>query len=82
MRITCPHCEQPGKIRTSRTITRMTREAYVQCENLDCCHVWKVIIGAVTTIAPSINPNTAVYLHPTKRPREEDDRQLPLIETQ
>ena len=48
--ILCPHCGRPGRIRTSRTITPITREAYVQCENIECCHVWKVIISAVTTI--------------------------------
>jgi ssDNA-binding Zn-finger/Zn-ribbon topoisomerase 1 len=67
MRIHCPHCGHPGRIRTSRTITQITREAYVQCENIRCCHVWKIIISAVTTIVPSIHPNPEVFIRPAKK---------------
>jgi ssDNA-binding Zn-finger/Zn-ribbon topoisomerase 1 len=67
MRIACPHCGQPGKIRTSRTVTPLTREAYVQCENIQCCHVWKIIISAVTTIAPSLSPNPEVFIRTAKK---------------
>ncbi len=80
MRITCPHCEKPAKVRTSREITLTTREAYLQCENIDCCHVWKVIVGAVTTVVPSRNPNPKVYIHASKHQRKEDERQLQLAE--
>jgi ssDNA-binding Zn-finger/Zn-ribbon topoisomerase 1 len=64
MRITCPHCGQPARIRTSREITPITREAYVQCENIECCCVFRVIVSAVATIVPSLSPNPLVYLPP------------------
>ncbi|MCL1861866.1 MAG: ogr/Delta-like zinc finger family protein [Proteobacteria bacterium] len=66
-------------MRTSREVTRITREAYVQCENMDCCHVWKVIIGAITTIVPSLNPNPNVYINVSQKPQKLDERQLSLI---
>ncbi|MDR1228648.1 MAG: ogr/Delta-like zinc finger family protein [Azoarcus sp.] len=79
MRITCPHCGKPGKIRTSRMITSITREAYVQCENIDCCHVWKVIISAVSTIVPPLIPNSEVFI-PEQRARNMQTRQLSLLD--
>jgi ssDNA-binding Zn-finger/Zn-ribbon topoisomerase 1 len=78
MRIPCPHCGQPAKIRTSRTISPLTREAYVQCENVACCHVFRVIISAVATIVPSIAPNPAVFL-PHKTKDGQDSRQRSLL---
>ncbi|MDR2506617.1 MAG: ogr/Delta-like zinc finger family protein [Candidatus Accumulibacter sp.] len=67
MRITCPHCGRPAKVRTSRAMSPITREAYVQCENIDCCHVFRVFVSAIATIVPSIRPNPAVYLRPSAR---------------
>lgn len=78
MRITCPHCGQPGKVRSSRAVTAITREVYAQCENIDCCHVWKAIVSAVSTIVPPLNPNPQVYLQPSARTAAADEQQLPL----
>lgn len=70
MRIPCPHCGTPGNIRTSRPISESSKEAYVQCPNIQCCHTWKVIVSAVATICPSLNPNPKVYLRPSSaKPR-------------
>jgi len=46
---------------------------------MDCCHVWKVIIGAITTIVPSLNPNPNVYINVSQKPQKLDERQLSLI---
>jgi hypothetical protein len=78
MRILCPHCGRPAKIRTSRAITPLTREAYVQCENMACCHVFRVLISAVSTIVPPLTPNPAVFL--TRHAKaERDARQMSLL---
>ncbi|MDR0234152.1 MAG: ogr/Delta-like zinc finger family protein [Zoogloeaceae bacterium] len=69
MRINCPHCGKPARTRTSRELSPLSREAYAQCEDPACCHVFKVVISAVATIAPSLSPNPSVYLQPTKRGR-------------
>jgi hypothetical protein len=78
MRIVCPHCGCVAKIRTSRDISQMTREAYVQCENIECCHVWRVLISAVTTIVPSLNPKPEVFIRPTRK-LDKDPNQMTLI---
>jgi hypothetical protein len=78
MRILCPHCGRPAKIRTSRAITPLTREAYVQCENVDCCHVFRVIVSAVNTVIPPLIPNPAVFLPCTPK-AERDARQMSLL---
>lgn len=67
MQYTCPHCDQAAKIRTSRKITELTREYYVQCENVECFHAWVVIASGVRTLQPSLNPNPLVYV-PSRSP--------------
>ena len=49
MQIPCPHCGTNGQIRTSRRISESSKEAYVQCPNIECCHTWKVIVSAVAS---------------------------------
>jgi hypothetical protein len=71
MRITCPHCGEPARIRTSREISSFTREAYAQCNNIDCCHVFKVLVEAVATVSPPRNPDPAVRLEQTNPPEEQ-----------
>lgn len=62
MRIKCPHCGADGTIRTSRPFSETTREASVQCTNVECAHTWVVTISATRTIAPSMIPNPRVYI--------------------
>lgn len=67
MRLTCPHCQGDAVIRTSRAISEITREASVQCENVECAHTWVAMISAVRTIAPSMRPNPRVYIPLSQR---------------
>jgi hypothetical protein len=53
MRILCPHCGQPVKIRTSREVTPSTREAYVHCENPECGSVFHVLISVTGVVKKS-----------------------------
>lgn len=62
MRIKCPHCGAKARIRNSRDISETTREQYLQCENIECAHTWKVLTSAVCTIAPSMRPNPKVFI--------------------
>lgn len=75
MQIPCPHCDTNGHIRTSRRLTESTKEAYVQCPNIECCHTWKVIVSAVATICPSLNPNPKVYIRASSKSRDSPDSQ-------
>lgn len=58
----CPHCGETATIRTSKIISEITRELYMQCTNIECAHTWVNILSAVRTIAPSMCPNPKVYI--------------------
>lgn len=62
MRLTCPHCETIGTIRSSKELSTTVREASVQCNNVNCAHTWIARIVADRTIAPSMTPNPKVYI--------------------
>lgn len=62
MRLTCPHCGGEATIRTSKALSEITREASVQCEDVECAHTWVAMISAVRTIAPSMRPNPKVFI--------------------
>lgn len=62
MRLDCPHCGADATIRTSRAMSETSREASVQCTNVECAHTWVTLISAVRTIAPSMTPNPRVYI--------------------
>ena len=80
MLMTCPHCKGRLKIRTSREVSLLTREAYLQCEDVHCAYTCAAIISQVRTIAPSMKPNPLAYLPVSpKRPAAEDTRQLDLL---
>lgn len=62
MKMLCPHCNSKSKIRTSRTISSISRELYYQCNNIDCGHTWSALLSAIRTIVPSQCPNPKVYI--------------------
>lgn len=62
MRLNCPHCGTEATIRTSKAMSEITREASVQCNNVECAHTWVTHISAVRTIAPSMTPNPKVFI--------------------
>lgn len=57
MRMDCPHCGSKSNIRSSRSVTRMTRELYCQCTNLDCGHTFASLVEVVRTLSPSSIPD-------------------------
>lgn len=80
MLMTCPHCKGRLKIRTSREVSLLTREAYLQCEYVHCAYTCAAIISQVRTIAPSMKPNPQAYLPVSrKRPTAQDTRQMDLL---
>ncbi|MHA6844252.1 ogr/Delta-like zinc finger family protein [Ralstonia syzygii] len=60
MRIHCPHCESIAPIRSSRPVSRCTRELYCQCSNLACGHTFVALTEVVRTLAPSNTPDPEV----------------------
>lgn len=79
MKHDCPHCSSKATIRTSRDVTRTTRELYLQCENFRCGHTWKSILTVQHTIVPSATPDPRVYLPSRLKTVQLDDRQLSLM---
>ncbi|AXW32722.1 transcriptional regulator [Ralstonia solanacearum] len=60
MKIDCPHCSNVAHIRSSRRVTRFTRELYCQCSNLVCSHTFVALTEVVRTLAPSNTPDAEV----------------------
>lgn len=81
MKHICPHCKSKATCRTSRDVTDLTRELYMQCHNIECGHTWKSIMTAVNTIVPSQVPNPRVFLARSRSGHVVHDRQLLLIPT-
>lgn len=77
MMIKCPHCGSRMHVRTSREVTLLSRELYVQCPNVECAYTCKAILSAIHTIAPSMKPNPKAYL-PAGRTRLLPDNPLQL----
>ncbi|WP_348635837.1 ogr/Delta-like zinc finger family protein [Cupriavidus sp. AcVe19-1a] len=60
MKMNCPHCGAVAHIRSSRTVSRMTRELYCQCTNLTCGHTFVGLVEVVRTLSPSSNPDPEI----------------------
>lgn len=74
MRLKCPHCTAPAKIRTSRDMSEISRESHLQCTNVECAHTWVVLSSAVRTIAPSMMPNPRVFIPQSQRPHAQPEK--------
>lgn len=78
MKMCCPHCQTAATIRTSRTLSPLSREIYYQCTNVFCGHTWRSLLSAVRTIVPSQTPNPSVFISVSERSRKantNDDQQ-------
>lgn len=79
----CPHCGSVAVTRTTREMSPLTRELYIQCCNFECGHTWRALLAAVATIVPSRTPNPAIFIaRSTRKLNEEmvptDERQIGL----
>ena len=70
MRVTCPHCKQPARIRTSKRPVPVFYEAYVQCRNESCGWTGKVIVEFALTTSPSRMADPSVNIPIDKQCRE------------
>lgn len=60
--IKCPHCKSKAATRTSREITPVYRELYLQCSNIDCGHTYKAALSVVATVSPSAMPDPRIVI--------------------
>ncbi|SOY55789.1 ogr/Delta-like zinc finger family protein [Cupriavidus taiwanensis] len=62
MKMNCPHCGAVAHIRSSRKVSRMTRELYCQCTNLTCGHTFVGLVEVVRTLSPSSKPDPEIAM--------------------
>lgn len=60
--ILCPHCRLAAVTMTSRELSPLVREIYLQCINVDCGHRFVAHLGIVRTLVPSLHPSPTVSL--------------------
>ena len=61
-RIHCPHCKWPATVRTSETVSELTRQTTYSCTNWECGHNFKTLEEIVCSLTPSSTPNPAIHL--------------------
>lgn len=61
-RLECPHCERPSIIRSSRRMSKLTREIAYCCLNPECGHTFVAMTEIVRTLSPSATPDPSVHL--------------------
>jgi hypothetical protein len=63
----CPFCRSGAHTRTSRYLTEQTKEAYYQCQNIDCSSTFKTRESIEHVIRQPIPPETIMALLPEHR---------------
>ena len=63
----CPHCDSVAHTRASKRISRLSRESYFQCSNLQCGHTFVGVTEIVRTLSPSAMPHPEVQLARSQR---------------
>ena len=61
-RISCPHCKWPATVRTSETVSELTRQTTYSCSNWECGHNFKTLEEIVCSLTPSSTPNPSIHL--------------------
>ena len=61
-RISCPHSNWPATVRTSETVSELTRKTTYSCTNWECGHNFKTLEEIVCSLTPSSTPNPAIHL--------------------
>ncbi len=49
-------------MRTSKSMTRLVRESYIQCNNIECGHTFVAQLVIVRTLSPSAAPRNDIHL--------------------
>lgn len=58
----CPHCQGRMRTITSKRLSALVREIYVDCMNVDCSFRGVIQMGFVRTLVPSLTPSAEVRL--------------------
>lgn len=60
--IACPHCGHFARVRTSRLLAAVYAEAYMQCDNHLCGHVFVCAVQVLRSVSPSACPNPEIHI--------------------
>jgi YHS domain-containing protein len=58
MAMDCPVCGAKAHIRTSRSMSTITREQYYHCTNPACSHVFVAVVSIIRTVGESLLKQT------------------------
>ncbi|WP_284336735.1 ogr/Delta-like zinc finger family protein [Comamonas sp. NoAH] len=70
-RVPCPDCGSPCLIRTSRQMSKLTREYYYFCVNAECGGTYGATMEINRRISPSAMPDPAINLPNSKHMRRD-----------
>lgn len=62
MHIACPHCRAAATIRTSESLSPISRRLYCRCTNRACNHSFVAHAEITCTLSPSAVPNPFILL--------------------
>jgi hypothetical protein len=63
----CPHCQSKAIIRSSESVSELTRKNYYQCKNVLCGHTFIAHLSITGTICPSACPNPSIRIPLTNK---------------
>lgn len=72
----CPHCASGLRSRSTRPVTPLVRQLYMQCVNEDCGATFGADLTITHMISPGAKPNPAVQMRttpPRQRAAANDD---------
>ncbi|GLT22741.1 hypothetical protein GCM10007933_22010 [Zoogloea oryzae] len=58
LRLRCPACNGPARVRNSQDISPSTRQLYMQCTNTRCLCIFESIAETTKVFAPSMLPES------------------------
>ncbi|WP_233171784.1 ogr/Delta-like zinc finger family protein [Dyella sp. ASV21] len=63
----CPHCRSATRTITSKQLSDLVREIYLDCMNVEC--LWRGVaqVGIVRTLVPSMTPAKGVSIPMVER---------------
>ena len=75
VRIDCPHCAEPLRVRNSRPVVPTLRQLNLECVNDDCAATFGGELTITHGIWPSAKPDPSVHLRmvPPRRPVPDND---------
>lgn len=65
----CPHCNSAARVRTSRELSPVYREQFMQCTNVQCGFTYVVGCEVLRTLSPSGSPRPDVCVPQSSNPR-------------